>query len=98
MLIAKKILPINTYTTAAAAKIITLLPYLKSQDRLVQNISTSFLVSYCFLFLSGFSFTDTDNSRDRRREGSTPLQPLPSVDEHSEIYYRLFTCNDYQRF
>ena len=98
MLIAKKILPINTYTIAAAAKIISLLPYIKSQDWLVQNISTSFPVSYSFLFLSVFSFTDNDNLRDRRREGSTPLQPLPISSRtfrnllfNSRFYYSSFT-------
>ena len=42
-----------------------------------------------FFFLSGFSFTDTDNSQDSRgREGTflSSTLPLPPAHEHSDIY------------
>ena len=51
-----------------------------------------------FFFLSGFSFTDTDNSQDsRRREGTIfySTLPLPPAHEHSDIYLQLCTWDDY---
>ena len=45
-----------------------------------------------FFFLSGFSFTDTDDSQDSRgREGTIfySTLPLPLVHEHSDIYLQL---------
>ena len=50
-----------------------------------------------FFFLSGFSFTDTDNSQDSRgREGpSYSTLPLPPAHEHSDIYLQLCTWDDY---
>ena len=45
-------------------------------------------------FLSGFSFTDTDNSQDSRgREGTIfySTLPHPPAHEHSNIYLQLCT-------
>ena len=49
-------------------------------------------------FLSGFSFTDTDNSQDSKgREGTIfySTLPLPPAHEQSDIYLQLCTWNDY---
>ena len=49
---------------------------------------------FFFLFLSGFSFTDTDNSQDSKgREGTFLYStvPLPPDHEHSDIYVQLCT-------
>ena len=46
-----------------------------------------------FFFLSGFSFTDTDESQDSRgREESNFYSTLPLLpaDEHSDIYFATF--------
>ena len=54
-----------------------------------------------FFFLSGFSFTDPDNSQDSRwREGTIVYStlPLPPADEHSNIYLQLCTWDDYHIF
>ena len=54
-----------------------------------------------FLFLSGFSFTDTDNSQDsRRREGTIvySILPLPPAHKHSDIYLQLCMWGDYHVF
>ena len=55
---------------------------------------------FCF-FLSGFSFTDTDNSQDRR-EGAffitDYLSPLPRTHKHSDIYLQLWMWDDYHIF
>ena len=54
-----------------------------------------------FLFLSGFSFTDTDDSQDsRRREGTIFYSslPHPSAHEHWDIYLQLCTWDDYHVF
>ena len=64
------------------------LSYQKNQFKeFLQSFTIFFLF---FFFLSGFSFTDTDNSQDSRgREGtifySTLL--LPPAHEHSDIFY-----------
>ena len=45
---------------------------------------------FLLFFLSGFSFTDSDNSREKRgREGNHlyPTLPLPPAHEHSNIYF-----------
>ena len=47
-----------------------------------------------FFFLSGFSFTDTDDSQDSRgREGTIfySTLPIPPAHEHSDIYLQLCT-------
>ena len=47
-----------------------------------------------FFFLSGLSFTDTDNSQDSRgREGTffNSTLPLPPAHENSDIYVQLCT-------
>ena len=52
-------------------------------------------------FLSGFSFTDTDNSQDcREREGTIfySTLPLPPAHEHSGVYLQLCTWDDYHIF
>ena len=64
---------------------------------LILNVSDNILSNFpgCFFFfffLSGFSFTDTDDSQDSRgREG--PIfyftLPLPPAHEHSDIYLQL---------
>ena len=54
-----------------------------------------------FFFLSGFSFTDTDNSQDSRgREGTIfySTLPLPPPHEHSDIYLQLCMWDDYHIF
>ena len=53
-----------------------------------------------FFSLSGFSFTDTDNSQDSRgKEGpSFSTLPLPPAHEHSDIYLQLCTWDDYHIF
>ena len=58
-------------------------------------------LSFCFVlfcsFLSGFSFTDTDDSQDSRwREGTIfySTLPLPPADEHSDIYLQLCMWDD----
>ena len=50
------------------------------------------LMATCFFFLSGFSFTDTDNSQDSREREGTIFYftlPLPPAHEHSDIYLQL---------
>ena len=47
---------------------------------------------FSFFFLSGFSFTDTDDAQDSRgREGTIfySTLPLPPAYEHSDIYLQL---------
>ena len=51
-----------------------------------------------FFFLSGFSFTDTDDSQDSRgREGTIfySTLPHPPAHKHSDIYLQLWMCDDY---
>ena len=73
-----------------------------------QNLSFEWLLSKVsllskeiFFFLSGFSFTDTDNSQDSRgREGTIfySTLPLPPAHEHSDIYLQLCMWDDYHIF
>ena len=54
-----------------------------------------------FFFLSGFSFTDTDDSQDSKgREGTTFYYtlPLPPTHEHWDIYLQLCMWDDYHVF
>ena len=56
---------------------------------------------FTFFFLSGFSFTDTDDSQDSRgREGAIfySTLPLPPVHKHSDIYLQLCIWDDYHIF
>ena len=56
---------------------------------------------FLFFFLSGFSFTDTDNSQDSRgREGTIfySTLPLPPAHEHSDIYLQLCMWDGYHIF
>ena len=67
-------------------------------------------VLFCFLFLmalllifflSGFAFTDTDDSQDsREREGTIfyPILPPPLTHEYSDIYLQLCMWGDYHIF
>ena len=58
----------------------------KSGDRVQYDIYIN------IFFLSGFSFTDTDDSQDSRgREGTIfySTLPLPPAHEHSDIYLQL---------
>ena len=59
-----------------------------------QNVTENKVVTQqtVFFFLSGFSFTDTDDSQDSRgREGTFFYSslPLPPAHEHSDIYLQL---------
>ena len=50
--------------------------------------------SFRFFFLSGFSFTDINDSQDSRgREGTICYSTLtlPPAHEHSDIYLQLYT-------
>ena len=54
-----------------------------------------------FFFLSGFSFTDTDDTQDRRvREGIIfySTLPLPPAQENWDIYLQLCMWDDYHVF
>ena len=54
-----------------------------------------------FFFLSGFSFTDTDNSQDSRGKEGTffySTLPLPPAHEHSDIFVQLCTWDVYHIF
>ena len=54
-----------------------------------------------FFFLSGFSFTDTDDSQDSRGKEGTIFYstlPLPPAHEHSDIYLQLCMWDDYHVF
>ena len=54
----------------------------------------------CF-FLSGFSFTDTDDSQDTRGREETIFYstlPLPPTHEHSNIYLQLCMWDEYHIF
>ena len=56
---------------------------------------------FFFLFLSGFCFTDTDDSQDSRRRDGTIFYstlPLPPAHEHSDIYLQLRMWDDYHIF
>ena len=62
------------------------------------KISTT---SMTFLFLSGFPFTDIDNSQDSRGREGTMLYsslPLPPARGHSDIYLQLCMWDDYHVF
>ena len=59
------------------------------------------LTIYQFFFLSGFSFTGTDDSQDNRgRKGIIfySTLPLPPAHEHSDIYLQLCMWDDYHIF
>ena len=44
-----------------------------------------------FIFLSGFSFTEADDSKDSKgREGAT-FVPLSQFFEHSDIYLQIYS-------
>ena len=54
-----------------------------------------------FFFLSGFSFTDTDDSQDSKGRERTIFYstlPLPPAHEHSDIYLQLCMWDDYHVF
>ena len=56
---------------------------------------------FFFFFLSGFSFTDSDNSQNSRgREGTifNSTLPLPLAHKHSDIYLQLCMWDDYHIF
>ena len=56
---------------------------------------------YIYFFLSGFSFTDTDDSQGSRgREGTIfySTLPLPPAHEHWDIYLQLCMWDDYHVF
>ena len=69
------------------------------EPKTVETGSLNFIIF--FFFLSGFSFTDTDNSQDSRgREGTIfySTLPLPPAHEHSDIYLQLCMWDDYHIF
>ena len=56
---------------------------------------------FFFFFLSGFSFTDTNDSQDSRGRERTIFYstlPLPPAHEHSDIYLQLCMWDDYHTF
>ena len=59
---------------------------------LIMTVFTMFNID--IFFLSGFSFTDTDNSHDSRGREETifySTPPYPPAREHSDIYLQLCT-------
>ena len=69
------------------------------EPKTVETGSLNFIIF--FFFLSGFSFTDTDNSQDSRgREGTIfySTLPLPPAHEHWHIYLQLCMWDDYHVF
>ena len=59
-----------------------------------RKLSRGKITDHFFFFLSGVSFTDTDNSQDSwGREGtfSYSTLPLPTAHEHSDIYVQFCT-------
>ena len=57
--------------------------------------------SYVFFFLSGLSFTDTENSQDRMARKGTIFYstlPLPPAHEQSDIYLQLCMWGNYHIF
>ena len=79
-----------------------ILPILaNSPSKLAEKNTLLRLSNSCFFFLSGFSFTDTDDSQDSRgREGTIfySTLPLPPAHEHSDIYLQLCMWDDYHIF
>ena len=68
---------------------------------IVRNQTSNKRLRLRFFFLSGFSFTDTDDSQDSRgREGTIfySTLPLPPAHKHSDIYLQLFMSDDYHIF
>ena len=56
---------------------------------------------YIIFFLLGFSFKDTDLSHDSRGGEATIFYstvPLPAAHEHSDIYFQLYTWDNYYIF
>ena len=54
-----------------------------------------------FFFLTGFSFTDTDDSQDNRRREEIIFYstlPLPQAHEYLDIYFQLCMWDDYHIF
>ena len=73
--------------------------YLSICNSLAKNRYKSML--YQLRFLSGFSFTDTDDSQGSRgREGTIfySTLPLPPAHEHSHIYLQLCIWDEYHVF
>ena len=71
-----------------------------SQIKFKTSMLKSSLCDY-FFFLSGFSFTDADDSQDSRgREGIIFYYTLllPPVHKHSDIYLQLCMWDDYHVF
>ena len=76
------------------------------QDHFVQKLWAFKIIYYClyipcFFFLSGSSFTDTDDSQDSRgREGTIfySTLPLPPAHKHWDIYLQLCMWDDYHVF
>ena len=65
------------------------------------KVSLFFFYLFIYFFLSGFSFTNTDNSLDnRRREGTIFYSTLrfSPAHEHWDIYLQLCMWDDYHIF
>ena len=89
--------PGNAHSRGLSSKNLILVAILS--DQIIIYISFSSRTS--FFFLSGFSFTDTDNSQDSRgREGNIfySTLPLPPAHEHSDVYLQLCTWDEYHIF
>ena len=92
---------------AISSCVFTLRPRYFKRLMYFHDISQFFIrnYEYCktrfFFFLSGFSFTDTDNSQDSKgREGTIfySTLPLPPAHEHWDIYLQLCMWDDYHVF
>ena len=67
-------------------------PETKCAEGVFQIQSPIWGVNLFVFFLSGFSFTDTDDSQDSRGREETiffSTLPLPPAQEHSDIYLQL---------
>ena len=83
-----------------ASEIISFWNYRLQKAGLLKSVKIP-LSEHFFFFLSGFYFTETDDSQDwRGREGTIFYftLPLPPAHEHSDIYLQLCMWDDYHIF
>ena len=67
----------------------------------LKNLRVCRTISFHFFFLSGVSFTDTDDSQDNRGRERTLFYstlPLPPAHEHGHIYLQFCMWDDYHVF
>ena len=72
-----------------------------SCNRLLVPVRVTYFNMERFFFLSGFSFTDTDDLQDSKgREGTIfySTLPFPPAHKHSDIYLQLCMWDDYHIF